>query len=147
VELIALAGGAAHSGLAALTAETETGAGLQINLFWVIVAALNFVLLLTLLWQFGFGPVSRMLAERRERIEQGLRDAEQARQFSWMGRQHQRSARLAEHLFVTGEGVDAVGVEDGRPISKARSSAPSPTSVRKWQTSLSRRRARSSASR
>jgi len=95
VELIALAGGAAHSGLAALTAETETGAGLQINLFWVIVAALNFVLLLTLLWQFGFGPVSRMLAERRERIEQGLRDAEQARQ-DRESAEAERAAAVAE---------------------------------------------------
>jgi F-type H+-transporting ATPase subunit b len=32
-----------------------------------------------LIWQFAFKPVSQMLADRRERIEQGLKDAEQAR--------------------------------------------------------------------
>jgi F-type H+-transporting ATPase subunit b len=78
VEFIAVAAGAARTALPQLGAETEA-AGLQINLFWVIVASLNFILLLTLLWVFGFGPVSRMLAERRARIEEGLRDAEQAR--------------------------------------------------------------------
>jgi F-type H+-transporting ATPase subunit b len=79
VELLALVAGAAHAILPQLGAETQTAAGLQINLFWVIVASLNFILLLALLYAFGFGPVSRMLAERRARIEEGLRDAEQAR--------------------------------------------------------------------
>jgi F-type H+-transporting ATPase subunit b len=51
----------------------------QINLFQVVIAATNFVVFLVLLWQFAFKPVAAMLAERRERIEQGLRDAEQAK--------------------------------------------------------------------
>jgi F-type H+-transporting ATPase subunit b len=54
-------------------------AGLAINFFWIIVAALNFTVLLVILAQFAFGPVRRMLDDRRARIEQGLRDAEQAR--------------------------------------------------------------------
>jgi F-type H+-transporting ATPase subunit b len=78
VELLAIATGVANAALPRLGAETQT-AGLQINLFWVIVASLNFILLLALLWAFGFAPVSRMLTERRARIEEGLRDAEQAR--------------------------------------------------------------------
>jgi F-type H+-transporting ATPase subunit b len=73
------AANAAASAVPRLTAETEPGAGLQINLFWVIVASLNFILFLTLLYVFALGPVSRMLAERRARIEQGLKDAEEAR--------------------------------------------------------------------
>jgi F-type H+-transporting ATPase subunit b len=51
----------------------------QINIFQVVIAAVNFVIFLVLLWQFAFKPVAAMLAERRARIEQGLRDAEQAK--------------------------------------------------------------------
>ncbi|TMF39681.1 MAG: F0F1 ATP synthase subunit B [Chloroflexi bacterium] len=70
------------SGAIALAAEepAATASGLQINLFWIIVAALNFIVLLVILSLFAFGPLRRILDERRERIEQGLRDAEQARQ-------------------------------------------------------------------
>src|SRR5262245_6264230 len=51
----------------------------QINLFQVVIAAANFVVFLVLRYQFAFKPVSSMLAERKQRIEQGLRDAEQAK--------------------------------------------------------------------
>ena len=63
---------------AQVTAEGES-ALFQVNLFWVIVSALNFIVFFALIWTFAFKPVSRMLDERRERIEQGLKDAEQAR--------------------------------------------------------------------
>lgn len=53
--------------------------GLEINLFWVLVAALSFVLFLNIIWRFGFDTIEKMLSERRARIEQGLADAEQAR--------------------------------------------------------------------
>jgi F-type H+-transporting ATPase subunit b len=73
-------GGIASSGAVALAAEEAAGAtGLQINLFWIIVASLNFILLFVLLSVFALGPLRRMLDERRARIEEGLRDAEQAR--------------------------------------------------------------------
>ena len=78
MDLLAVAFAPVHVALAPLAAEAEA-AGLQINLFWVIVASLNFVVFFLLLWSFGMGPISRMLVERRTRIEQGLRDAEQAR--------------------------------------------------------------------
>jgi F-type H+-transporting ATPase subunit b len=57
----------------------EGGAGLQINLFWIIVRSLNFLLFLFLISRFAFGPINQILESRRERIEQGLKDAEQAR--------------------------------------------------------------------
>ena len=50
----------------------------QINMFQVVIAGANFVIFLVLMWQFAFKPIASMLAERKERIEQGLRDAEQA---------------------------------------------------------------------
>jgi F-type H+-transporting ATPase subunit b len=78
VDLLAVAANTAGRAAVALTQEAPS-AGLQINLFWVIVASLNFILFLALLYAFGLGPVSRMLGERRQRIEQGLKDAAEAR--------------------------------------------------------------------
>jgi F-type H+-transporting ATPase subunit b len=88
MELFTLAG--AVSGHAAqLAADSEPL--FQINLFQVIVAALNFVVFLVLIWTFAFKPISALLSERRERIEQGLKDAEQAR----ADREHAEQERLA----------------------------------------------------
>ena len=60
-------------------ATTTEAAGLSINFFWVIVAALNFIVFLALMWRFAFDPIANILAERKTRIEQGLADAEAAR--------------------------------------------------------------------
>jgi F-type H+-transporting ATPase subunit b len=62
-----------------LTTEAEGAPLFQVNLFQVIIAAANFLLFLAIIWTFAFKPVSRMLEDRRSRIEQGLQDAEQAR--------------------------------------------------------------------
>jgi len=64
--------------VARLAAE-EGDALFQINLFQVIIAAANAFLFLVIIWVFAFKPVAAMLAARRERIETGLKDAEQAR--------------------------------------------------------------------
>ncbi len=66
--------------LAAAEGEAAEGGGLAINFFWILVAAGNFLVFAVILY-LAFGTqVSGMLAARRERIEQGIRDAEQARQ-------------------------------------------------------------------
>jgi len=57
----------------------EEGAGIQVNLFWIIVAAGNFVLFLVILSLFAWKPITKTLDDRRAKIEQGLKDAEQAR--------------------------------------------------------------------
>ena len=67
----------------------------QINLFQVIVAATNFVVFLALMWTFAFKPVAKMLGDRQARIEQGLKDAEQARKDRESAEQ-ERLAALAE---------------------------------------------------
>ena len=77
MDLLAI-GGTGSAGAIVLSA-ADTAAGLQINLFWIIVAALNFIVLLVILATFAFGPLRRILEERRARIEEGLKDAEQAR--------------------------------------------------------------------
>lgn len=77
MDLLAI-GGIGASGAIASAAEAEA-TGLQINLFWIIVATLNFIVLFVILSTVALGPLRRMLDERRARIEEGLRDAEQAR--------------------------------------------------------------------
>jgi len=78
VDLLAIASGVAQ-GTFQLAQEEGTASGLQINFFWVIVSSLNFIFFAVLLyWLFG-APLTRMLKERRARVEQGLADAEQAR--------------------------------------------------------------------
>jgi F-type H+-transporting ATPase subunit b len=67
----------------------------QINLFWVIVSAVNFLLFFVIVWTFAFKPVSKLLADRKERIEQGLKDAEQARR-DRENAEAERVAALAE---------------------------------------------------
>jgi len=92
VELFSLASAVgSHAGQLA----QESGPLFQINLFQVIVAALNFVVFLVLMWTFAFKPVSGMLSDRRARIEQGLKDAEQARADRENAEQ-ERLATLAE---------------------------------------------------
>lgn len=75
--LLSIAAGAAEHAVPTLA--EEGGAGLQINLFWIIVSSLNFLLFLFLISRFAFGPINQILESRRTRIEQGLKDAEQAR--------------------------------------------------------------------
>lgn len=74
MDFLAVATGAVHE-VARLTEEAK----FQVNLFWVIVSAVNFLLFFAIIWTFAFKPVSKMLADRKARIEQGLKDAEQAR--------------------------------------------------------------------
>jgi F-type H+-transporting ATPase subunit b len=78
VDLLAVASGVGHE-VVRLYPAAETEALFQVNLFQVIIAAANFVLFLAIIWKFAFTPVSKMLADRKARIEEGLRDAEQAR--------------------------------------------------------------------
>ena len=81
MDLLALAsvGGGLTHGAIQLAQEEGAQAGLQINLFWVIVSSLNFIVFAVVLyWLFG-APLGRMLAERRTRVEEGLRDADEAR--------------------------------------------------------------------
>ena len=79
VDVLAVATGFGRE-VVRLTAEEGAQEALfQINLFWVIVSAVNFLVFFVIIWTFAFKPVSRMLADRKDRIEQGLKDAEQAR--------------------------------------------------------------------
>jgi len=90
VDLLAVASalgqGVAHHGVT-----TDVEALFQINLFQVIIAAANFVIFIAIIWKFAFTPISKMLGDRRDRIEQGLKDAEQAR----LDRENAEAGRIA----------------------------------------------------
>jgi F-type H+-transporting ATPase subunit b len=79
VDLFSIAGAIAQAaGALAAEGEAAEGGGLAINLFWIIVASLNFIVFAVLLYVAFGGTVQKMLADRRARIEQGLKDAAEA---------------------------------------------------------------------
>jgi F-type H+-transporting ATPase subunit b len=96
VDVLAVAGDIARTGLLFATeAEGGEGGGLTINFFWVLVSTLNFLVFFAVVYQVALKPVGRMLAERRDRIEQGLKDADAARR-DREAAADQRQAILAE---------------------------------------------------
>ncbi len=92
--ILALAQGAPQQ-LVRLAAEGGEGGGLTINLFWIVVAATNFIVFFYLAYKLILVPVGERLADRRERIEQGLKDADAARR-DREAAADQRAAVLAE---------------------------------------------------
>jgi len=93
VELLAITSAVGH-GAVQFAAEGAEPL-FQINLFQVVIAAANFVVFLVLMWTFAFKPVAKLLGDRKARIEQGLRDAEQAKRDRETAEQ-ERLATLAE---------------------------------------------------
>jgi F-type H+-transporting ATPase subunit b len=80
VNFLAVAGGYARDAIQlAAEAGGEAETGFQINLFWIITQALSFLIFLAILYFAAFRRIGGVLEERRSRIEQGLKDAEQAR--------------------------------------------------------------------
>ena len=65
--------------VATFSASSGEGGGLSINLFWIIVAALNFIIFALIAYRIVLMPVGQRLEARREQIEQGLKDADAAR--------------------------------------------------------------------
>lgn len=98
---LALSEGASDQ-LVRLAAESAEGGGLTINLFWIIVAAANFIVFFYIAYKLVLIPVGERLADRRERIEQGLKDADAARR-DREAAADQRAAVLAEARREAGE--------------------------------------------
>ncbi len=98
MDLLAVAGGVGKAALvfaAEAGAEGEGSSGLTINIFWIIVSALNFLVFFALAYLIVLKPVGAMVGSRRERIEQGLKDADAARR-DREAAADQRQAILAE---------------------------------------------------
>jgi F-type H+-transporting ATPase subunit b len=79
VTVLAYAQGLADELIVFAASGGEEGAGLTINLFWIIVSAVNFIIFFLIVYKIVLVPVGGMLSDRRERIEQGLKDADAAR--------------------------------------------------------------------
>jgi F-type H+-transporting ATPase subunit b len=52
---------------------------MTINLFWILISASTFIVFAGIAWYFGFSGLVGNLEARRARIEQGLKDADEAR--------------------------------------------------------------------
>jgi F-type H+-transporting ATPase subunit b len=91
---LALAQRAPHE-LLRLAAEGGDTGGLTINVFWIVVAATNFIVFFYIAYKLVLLPLGERLADRRERIEHGLRDADAARR-DREAAADQRAAVLAE---------------------------------------------------
>jgi F-type H+-transporting ATPase subunit b len=94
MSIFGLAGDAVEIGLRVF-AQEEHPPAFQINLFWIVAQAASFLLLMVILYLVAFRRITGTLEERRSRIEQGLRDADQARV--------DREQAAAERLRVLGE--------------------------------------------
>ncbi len=69
----------------------------------LLINAVNFGLLMLALWYFLYGPVMRMLEERRGKVAQGVRDAEEAAE-KLAEIEHSRAGALA----AAGKEADAL---------------------------------------
>jgi F-type H+-transporting ATPase subunit b len=96
VDILAISEGAIREVLVlSAAAEAAAETPFQINLFWVLTQAASFVLFLVIVYLAAFRRIGGVLEDRRQRIEQGLKDAEQARRDREQGEQ-ERLATLAE---------------------------------------------------
>jgi F-type H+-transporting ATPase subunit b len=93
VDILALVGEATR--VVAQPAAEGAPAQFQINLFWIIVSAANFIVFFLIVRSLAFKGLTDTLETRRSRIEQGLKDAEQARRDRESGEQ-ERLAALTE---------------------------------------------------
>ena len=103
MHMLALIGEAARQ--AVVPSAAESGPGFQINLFWVIVSAANFIVFFLIVRELAFGGLVKTLEDRRSRIEQGLKDAEQARR----DRDAAEQERLAAINEARREANDIIG--------------------------------------
>lgn len=69
----------------------------------LLVNAINFGLLLAALWYFLYTPLMRMLEERRQKVEHGVRDAESAKRVL-----EEIEAGRAQQLAQAGKEADAI---------------------------------------
>jgi F-type H+-transporting ATPase subunit b len=96
VSLLALAVGPAQAAGFVFAAEEP---GFQLNLFWIVAQAGSFLLFLVIIYLVAFKRIGGVLEERRSKIEQGLRDADEARR----EREQAATERLAVLASARGE--------------------------------------------
>ncbi|MEK7460126.1 MAG: F0F1 ATP synthase subunit B [Patescibacteria group bacterium] len=74
-----------------------------INWKLLLIQGINFGLLLLILWHFLYKPVIKMVDVRRERIAQGIRDAEQSERE--LGEAEAQKARILREATLKGDAL------------------------------------------
>ncbi len=98
MDLLAVVGGVAGEVIVLAAEATEAAGeepGFQINFFWIITQALSFLIFFAILYVVAFRRIGGVLEDRRQKIEQGLADADQARKDRAQAEQ-ERAATIAE---------------------------------------------------
>ncbi len=84
---------------------TVADAGLTVQPYWVLVAIVQFALLFFLLQRFLWGPITKTLQARADRIREGLQMAETAR------REREQTQAAVERLLAEAR-RDAAAISD-----------------------------------
>ncbi|MBI4505545.1 MAG: F0F1 ATP synthase subunit B [Chloroflexi bacterium] len=115
--LMSVAGGGLPLLAAALLAAEEPGplGALGIDGRMLIAQIVNFAILLGLLWAFLYRPVLRMLQERRERIAESMRRAEEVKQQLARAQQEYEAALLRARREA--QGIIAQANELGKRLT------------------------------
>lgn len=92
MDILAVAGSVVRGSQRLLATEPEVG--FQINVFWIITQAALFLLFLGILYLVAFRRIGGVLETRRQIIEQGLKDADQAR------RERERAAAERQEVLT-----------------------------------------------
>src|SRR2546425_44168 len=122
---------------AVLLAEEPLPTGLVVHPFWVVVSILNFLVILYLLRRYLWGPILKVLADRAEKIREGLAMAESARA------ERARLKEEAEHILATAR-RDALEIAD-RTTKAAEAAAADIRTQAKAEADRIRARARDEA--
>jgi F-type H+-transporting ATPase subunit b len=77
----------------------------------LLIDSINFGVLLLALWYFLYAPLTKMLESRRQKVVQGVQDAEAA------------AAKLADIKHEEGKMLGRAGAEADEVLSKARKAA------------------------
>ena len=87
-----------------LSLAEEAPTGLVVHPFWVLVSIVNFLVLLYLLRRYLWGPILTVLANRAEKIREGLAMAEQAK-----AEREQLKAEVERRLAEASREAQAIG--------------------------------------
>jgi F-type H+-transporting ATPase subunit b len=94
-----------------------------INLFWILISASTFIVFAGIAWYFGFSGLVSNLETRRARIEQGLKDADEARrerESAAQERQRTLAEARREAAEILARGQRLAEEERERGISETR---------------------------
>lgn len=99
---------------------------LGINLKLLIAQIVNFIIVMLLLWKFAYTPVLKMLTDRKDKIAQGILDAEAAAKS--LAKAEEEASKIRDKSYAEAKEIlknarDAAGVEATELVTKANDQA------------------------